>query len=112
MTRDDIFHAAFRNDVYYKPTEPPVYCKKCDTRIKVYYAEERLYAVRCCYCESITLVKAANPVAAASYVGYRRLGDELLKRYAETKTPTDDYIRHLCKESVAPEEELNDANPV
>ena len=68
MNCDDFFHAAFQNNVYYKPIEP-IYCHKCGTRLKVYYAEERLYAVRCCYCESITLVKASNPAEAASYVG-------------------------------------------
>lgn len=93
MNCDDIFHAAFHNDVYYKPIDTHVYCNKCDTRLKVYYAEERLYAVRCCYCESITLVKASNPVEAASYVGKMNIGDELLRQCEQLDIPIDNCIK-------------------
>ena len=61
----DIYNA----NVYYQPTTTPVYCKNCATRLKTYYAEERLYIVKCAYCETLTFVQANNPTEAARYVG-------------------------------------------
>ena len=69
---DKIFHDAFEQAGYYRPTEPAVCCRKCGTRLKTYYAEGRLYAVKCGYCESVTLVKAGNPIEAAEFVGVRK----------------------------------------
>ena len=66
---DKTFHLAFKQDVPYFPTAAKVNCRNCGTRLKVYYAERRLYAVKCGYCETITLVKASNPTEAQRYVG-------------------------------------------
>lgn len=74
---DDKFHEVFAADALYRPTPEDVRCRNCGTRLKAYYAENRLYAVKCGYCEMITLVKARNPSDAARFVGYdnRRSGD-------------------------------------
>lgn len=45
------------------------YCAKCGTPLKTYYAENRLYVVKCEKCETLTLVKAPNPYKAESKVG-------------------------------------------
>lgn len=69
---------AFAAIAYYQPTPTAVYCRNCGTRLKAFYAESRLYAVKCGYCETVTLVKANNPTEAARYVGEyeRRATDE------------------------------------
>lgn len=51
------------------PTSRPIYCNKCDTKLKVYYAEEKVYAVKCGYCEYVGVAKANNPEEAALYFG-------------------------------------------
>ena len=66
---DKTFHLAFKQDANYFPPPTRVNCRNCGTRLKVYYAEGRLYAVKCGYCETITLVKANNAVEATRYVG-------------------------------------------
>ena len=72
---DRKYHEAFTADTYFVPTN--VFCKCCGTRLKVYYAEKRLYAVKCGYCESITLVKADNPTEAARHIGdYEKGADD------------------------------------
>lgn len=83
MGTDDTFHKAFMADALYRPTPEDVRCNKCGTRLKAYYCEGRLYAVKCGYCESITLVKASSPSEAALYVG-RRPEDIPKKREAKT----------------------------
>lgn len=69
MLTDKIFHDAYQQDAFYTPLPTAVFCRNCGTHLKVYYAEERLYAVKCAYCETATLVRAANPVKAAEFVG-------------------------------------------
>ena len=69
MTTDKIFHDAYKQDAFCNPLPTAVFCRNCGTRLKVYYAEGRLYAVKCAYCETVTLVRAANPVEAAEFVG-------------------------------------------
>jgi LSD1 subclass zinc finger protein len=66
---DKVFHDAFKEEAYYLPVPSDVRCHNCGTKLKTYYAEARLYAVKCGYCETITLVKADNPTQAARYVG-------------------------------------------
>ena len=66
---DKTFHLAFKQDVDYCPPLTRVNCRNCGTRLKVYYAGKRLYAVKCGYCETITLVKANNAVEATRCVG-------------------------------------------
>ena len=51
---------AYYATAQYQPTPTAVYCRNCGTRLKAYYAESRLYAVKCGYCKTITLVKASN----------------------------------------------------
>lgn len=67
---DELFRKAYFADVYYVPTTSDIRCKNCDSRLKVYYCGESLYAVKCGYCETITLVRAKNSYEAAKYVGY------------------------------------------
>lgn len=74
---DDIFHEVFNSGAYYVPAHD-IRCRNCGTRLKVYYAENRLYSVKCGYCETLTLVKANNPTEAMRYVG----------EYAERKEQT------------------------
>ena len=66
---DRPFHEAYISDVNYTPTLTAVHCRNCGTRLKVYYCEERLFAVKCGYCETVTLVKAGNPTQAMRFVG-------------------------------------------
>lgn len=47
----------------------PVICPRCNSELLVAYHEEQLYSVRCTRCETVTLVKARNPYAAAGKVG-------------------------------------------
>jgi len=68
MMPDKKFHDAYKADAYFVPATN-VICRNCGTRLKVYYAEEQLYAVKCGFCETITLVKANNPTEAMRYVG-------------------------------------------
>lgn len=63
------FHEVYKADVVYTPTLTDVRCGTCGTRLKVYYAEEQLYAVKCGFCEYIALVKASNPTMAMRYFG-------------------------------------------
>ena len=73
MTHDQIFHEAFKSDALFRPVGgADIRCRKCDAKLKTFYAEDQLYAVKCCYCETITLVKASCPIAAAMCVGERR----------------------------------------
>jgi len=75
MGIDQIFHEAFKSDALFRPVGgADVRCRNCDTKLKTYYAEERLFAVKCCYCETVSLVKANNPIAAAMCVGERKRG--------------------------------------
>lgn len=47
----------------------PAYCRRCGTTLETAYHEERLYSVACHACNTVTLVKECNPVAAARIVG-------------------------------------------
>ncbi len=51
------------------PYGADVRCKVCGTQLKTYYAEKRLYLVKCGYCDMITMVKASNPLKAAIMTG-------------------------------------------
>ncbi len=69
MVVENKMHDAFSADAYYTPMATAVYCRNCGTRLKVFYAEDCLYSVKCGYCETITLVRASNPTEAMLYVG-------------------------------------------
>lgn len=66
---DDKFHEVYKADVLYHPALTDVRCRECGTRLKVYYCENGLYAVKCGYCDYIALVKASNPTTAMRYFG-------------------------------------------
>ena len=66
---DKTIHEFFEARLPYKPMLTKVNCRNCGTQLKVYYAEKRLYAVKCCFCETVTLVEADNPTQAMRYVG-------------------------------------------
>lgn len=44
-------------------------CRECGVSLLVYYCENRTYVVKCPACETLTIVKAANPAEAAARVG-------------------------------------------
>lgn len=60
---------AYKAPALYRPLTEDIRCRNCGTKLKAYYAEDRLYAVKCGYCETITLVEASNPQQAARFVG-------------------------------------------
>ena len=66
---DNAIHRVYKQDLYYTPTLTDVRCRTCGTRLKVYYAEEKLYAVKCGFCEYIGLVKACDPTHAMRFFG-------------------------------------------
>lgn len=49
--------------------EMPIRCVKCSKKLGAYYCENRLYAVRCMACKTVTLVYAARKLDAARKVG-------------------------------------------
>lgn len=53
----------------FKFEEMPIRCMRCGYKLEVYYCEERVYAVRCKECKSVTLVYAARKLDAARKVG-------------------------------------------
>lgn len=67
--QDKIIRSVLTMGNYFKPPITPIYCKECGTKLKVYYAEEKVYAVKCGYCEYIGVVKAKNPDEAALCFG-------------------------------------------
>ena len=68
---DRTIHDIFNSSTMYKklPNNASVRCKECDTPLKTYYAEDRLYLVKCGFCETVTMIKASNPIIAAAMVG-------------------------------------------
>ena len=77
---DKTFHEVYKADVLYRPIHGyQVCCHSCGTKLKAYYAEDRLYAVKCGYCDTVALVKAESPAQAAMIVGkrvFKERGDE------------------------------------
>lgn len=49
--------------------EMQIRCAKCEMKLGVYYCENRVYAVRCKTCKSVTLVYACRKLDAARKVG-------------------------------------------
>ena len=61
-----------------------VLCARCGHELKSSYCEERLYMVRCQECETVTLVKAASPAAAAERLGIMaQPADEWCEEYGD-----------------------------
>ena len=60
---------------FFRPTSKPIYCNNCGTKLKVYYAEDRVYAVKCGYCEYIGVVKASSWEEAALHFGNEKGGE-------------------------------------
>lgn len=70
-----LYGALFRNCVCFRPCKDAedqyrFACHMCGTTLEYAYMENRLYAIRCKKCETVTLVKERNPAEAASIVGY------------------------------------------
>lgn len=49
--------------------ESKALCSICRRPLEVYYAEDRVYVVRCSRCEIVSVLRATNPENAASWVG-------------------------------------------
>ena len=76
-----LYDALFRNRVCFRPCKDndDQYrhaCHLCGTTLEWAYMENRLYAIRCKKCGTVTLVKESNPAEAASIVGYEDEGQE------------------------------------
>lgn len=80
---DKTIRDVFTARLPYKPMLTKVNCRNCGTQLKVYYAEEGVYAVKCCFCETVTLVEASNPTQAMRFVG----------EYDKKEIARDDGIR-------------------
>lgn len=68
---DQTIHEIFSSTTLYKklPNKAVIRCKECGTPLKTYYAEERLYLVKCGFCETVTMLKASSPITAAAMIG-------------------------------------------
>ena len=68
---DNMIHDIYSAMLPYKklPCDAEVRCKVCGTPLKTYYAEVRLYLVKCGYCDTVTMVQAGSPFNAAAMVG-------------------------------------------
>ena len=75
MRVDEVLHAAHCAPAMYERTPEDIRCKICGRRLKTYYAEERLYAVKCSCCDYVGLVKAKSPSEAAKVFGTKDGGD-------------------------------------
>ena len=69
MEVDKNFRDILKSDVLFRPTATPICCNHCGTKLKVYYAEERVCVVKCGYCEYIGIVKSSNLDLAALHFG-------------------------------------------
>ena len=59
-------------------------CARCGRELETSYCEERLYMVRCRQCDTVTLVKAASPAAAAERLGIiAQPADEWYEEYGD-----------------------------
>lgn len=65
----EMVHKAYRqlNTCLFRPNGGR--CRACGTALGTTYLEERLYAVRCEKCNTVTLVKARCPADAEAAVG-------------------------------------------
>lgn len=66
---DEKIRDILKLEVEFHPEIGKVHCNTCGTRLKVYYAEEKTYAVKCGYCEYIGIVKEKSPMRAAFHFG-------------------------------------------
>ncbi len=68
---DKTIHEIFCSTTMYKKltNKAVIRCKECGTPLKTYYAEGRLYLVKCTFCETVTMLKASGPIIAAAMVG-------------------------------------------
>lgn len=55
------------NQVLFRTTETR--CRRCQMPLEVYYCENRVYAVRCLACGTVTLIFASSPQDAVRKVG-------------------------------------------
>jgi len=59
-----------QRDVLFRPSKS--LCTVCHNPLEVYYAESRIYAVRCTLCEIVTVLSSTNPIEAAAWVGVKK----------------------------------------
>lgn len=64
-----IIHEAVKEVQRYRFMREGHICTRCSTKLETAYCEGALYAVRCPTCETITFVRARNPIDAESTVG-------------------------------------------
>lgn len=68
----DMIHTAYRQLKTCLFRHNGCNCRVCGTALGTTYLEERLYAVRCEKCETITLIEARSPLDAESTVAFYR----------------------------------------
>lgn len=59
-----------QRDVLFRPSKS--LCTVCHNPLEVYYAESRIYAVRCTLCEIVTVLSSTSPIEAAAWVGVKK----------------------------------------
>lgn len=60
------------DDIHFRTTESR--CRRCHMPLGVYYCENRVYAVRCLVCGTVTLTFASSPQDAVRKVGTHEEG--------------------------------------
>ena len=66
---DELIHVAHHPPVHFRKTPEKILCRNCGSHLETYYAENRLYAVRCFGCDYVSFVKACSPSEAAMMFG-------------------------------------------
>ena len=73
---NELIHAAHRPPVQFRKTPEKIHCRNCGSLLEAYYAEDRLYAVKCYGCDYVAIVKASSPSGAAMFFG-DKMGEEV-----------------------------------
>lgn len=71
---NQLIHTAHRPPVQFRKTPEKIRCRNCGSLLQAYYAEERLYAVKCYGCDYVAIVKASSPSGAAMFFGAKMDG--------------------------------------
>ena len=78
---NNVFDLLLSNSVLFRKCEDHYngsshLCLSCGEVLEYAYMENRLYAIKCPICKTVTLVRERNPREAACLVGYERYDDE------------------------------------
>ena len=65
----DVVHEAYKGIKTCRFDHHGFQCLSCGAKLETTYLEERLYAVRCPDCRTITLIESRSPVMAEHAVG-------------------------------------------